>query len=99
MHRVFGSKALLARLGGDEFAILLSSQEHMQNPEHYAASLIQLIQDPIEVLPGSFHQVTTSIGGCYTKGQDCTLDELMHQADMAMYEAKKSGKNRYYFIK
>ncbi|WP_104026693.1 diguanylate cyclase domain-containing protein [Vibrio jasicida] len=99
MHRVFGSKALLARLGGDEFAILLSSQEHMQNPEHYAASLIQLIQDPIEVLPGTFHQVTTSIGGCYTKGQDCTLDELMHQADMAMYEAKKSGKNRYYFIK
>ncbi|WP_038882275.1 diguanylate cyclase domain-containing protein [Vibrio jasicida] len=99
MHRVFGSKALLARLGGDEFAILLSSQEHMQNPEHYAASLIQLIQDPIEVLPGTFHQVTTSIGGCCTKGQDCTLDELMHQADMAMYEAKKSGKNRYYFIK
>ncbi|CAH1602182.1 GGDEF domain-containing protein [Vibrio jasicida] len=99
MHRVFGSKALLARLGGDEFAILLSSQEHMQNPEHYAASLIQLIQDPMEVLPGTFHQVTTSIGGCYTKGQDCTLDELMHQADMAMYEAKKSGKNRYYFIK
>ncbi|MFH0274866.1 diguanylate cyclase domain-containing protein [Vibrio jasicida] len=99
MDRVFGIKALLARLGGDEFAILLSSQEHMQNPEHYAASLIQLIQDPIEVLPGTFHQVTTSIGGCYTKGQDCTLDELMHQADMAMYEAKKSGKNRYYFIK
>ncbi|WP_045420802.1 diguanylate cyclase domain-containing protein [Vibrio jasicida] len=99
MHRVFGSKALLARLGGDEFAILLSAQEHMQNSEHYAASLIQLIQDPIEVLPGTFHQVTTSIGGCYTKGQNCTLDELMHQADMAMYEAKKSGKNRYYFIK
>ncbi|MET2846924.1 sensor domain-containing diguanylate cyclase [Vibrio owensii] len=98
MNRIFGSKALLARLGGDEFAILLSSQEHMQNPEHYAASLIQLIQDPIEVLPDTFHQVTTSIGGCYTKGQDCTLEELMHQADMAMYEAKKAGKNRYFFI-
>ncbi|GAB7223395.1 sensor domain-containing diguanylate cyclase [Vibrio owensii] len=98
MNRIFGSKALLARLGGDEFAILLSSQEHMQNPEHYAASLIQLIQDPIEVLPDIFHQVTTSIGGCYTKGQNCTLEELMHQADMAMYEAKKAGKNRYFFI-
>ncbi|WP_050917689.1 sensor domain-containing diguanylate cyclase [Vibrio campbellii] len=98
MQRVFGSKALLARLGGDEFAILLSSQEHMQDPEHFASSLIQLIQDPIEVRPEVFHQVTTSIGGCYAKETSYTLDELMHQADMAMYEAKRSGKNRYFFI-
>ena len=98
MQRVFGSKALLARLGGDEFAILLSSQEHMQDPEHFASSLIQLIQDPIEVRPDVFHQVTTSIGGCYAKETNCTLDELMHQADMAMYEAKRSGKNQYFFI-
>ncbi|WP_438273137.1 diguanylate cyclase domain-containing protein [Vibrio campbellii] len=44
------------------------------------------------------HQVTTSIGGCYAKEANCTLDELMHQADMAMYEAKRSGKNQYFFI-
>ncbi|ENQ8701975.1 diguanylate cyclase domain-containing protein [Vibrio harveyi] len=98
MRRVFGSRALLARLGGDEFAILLSNTEHMENPEHYAASLIHLIQDPIEVVEGKFHQVTSSIGGCYSCEPECTFDDLMHQADMAMYEAKKSGKNRYFFI-
>ncbi|GLR05815.1 GGDEF domain-containing protein [Vibrio hyugaensis] len=98
LHRVFGDNALLARLGGDEFAILLSSSEHMENPEHYAASLIQLIQDPIEVMPNSFYQVTTSIGACCVATHHCTLDELMHKADMAMYEAKKSGKNRYFFL-
>lgn len=98
MRKVFGDNALLARLGGDEFAILLSHSEHMENPEKYATLLIQMIQCPFEVQTNIYHQVNASIGGCYVRGGGNDLDGLMHRADMAMYEAKRAGKNRYYFI-
>nr|WP_241214470.1 sensor domain-containing diguanylate cyclase [Vibrio alfacsensis] len=98
MRKVLGERALLARLGGDEFAILLSHPEHMEDPEKYAALLIQMIQCPFEVQTNIYHQVNASIGGCYVREGDSDLDGLMHRADMAMYEAKRAGKNRYYFI-
>ena len=93
MRTVFGENALLSRLGGDEFAILLHDEQHLENPAQYAASLIQMLQCPIEVSPQVYCQVNASIGGYFDHHGDTPLDELMHQADMAMYQAKHAGKN------
>lgn len=94
MTIVFGDSALLGRLGGDEFAILLHENHHLDNPEHYAASLIQMLQCPIEVTPQMYCQANASIGGYFDHTGKASIDELMHQADMAMYQAKHAGKNR-----
>ncbi|KJF90871.1 sensor domain-containing diguanylate cyclase [Photobacterium leiognathi] len=97
MRKVFGKQALLARLGGDEFAVLLSSAKHLESPEQYAASLQQLLGCPFEVAPDTYIHIHSSIGGCCFNGE-ITLEELMHQADMAMYQAKRKGKNQTCFI-
>lgn len=98
MREVFGHKALLARLGGDEFAILLSHTQHVKDPQRYADSLLQLLSCPVEVLPQHFIQVNASVGGSLYQGAGDSLEALMHRADTAMYQAKKSGKNRYAFV-
>ncbi|MGF1725396.1 diguanylate cyclase domain-containing protein [Photobacterium nomapromontoriensis] len=98
MKAVFGHNALLARLGGDEFAVLLHHPKQMENPEHYVRSLLQLLRQPMEIAPGVFHPINASIGGYIFTESEEDLNVLMNKADMAMYEAKRKGKNRYFFI-
>ncbi|KJG17124.1 sensor domain-containing diguanylate cyclase [Photobacterium angustum] len=98
MRKVFGSKALLVRLGGDEFAVLLNSAQHLASPEYYAAALQQMLACPFEVANKVFIPIHSSIGGCFSAAQEISLDDLMHKADMAMYQAKRQGKNQVYFF-
>lgn len=93
MTKTFGNNALLCRLGGDEFAVLLHNDKHLNQPEQLANKLIQTLQDPIEVAPQVYDQINISIGGIVERSAHTHLDELMHQADMAMYQAKRAGKN------
>lgn len=85
------------RLGGDEFILLLA---HTKDQE-YIAGIIQSAIDAIN-RPWSFSgnglHVSASAGiALYPKdGQDA--DSLIKAADMAMYEAKQKGKNRYHFF-
>ncbi len=88
--------AQLARLGGDEFCCFLPFDP--QKPdwvELVATNILQTIAMPI-ALEGSFVEVTASIGIGQTHGAKPLSDEqLIHEADIAMYHAKKSGRNRY----
>ncbi|MET1076906.1 MAG: EAL domain-containing protein [Pseudomonas sp.] len=88
---------ILARMGGDEFTALLDSLEHPEDAARVAEKLIELISvrhrvDGIEVTLGA------SIGiACFPEcGQ--TVDGLMRAADMAMYEAKRAGRQQYRFF-
>ena len=91
----FRSNDLIARLGGDEFAILLQETRGKETLESIARELIDIIGQPVD-FHGRLCQVGTSIGGIYFKiGEEFNLGELINQADAAMYEAKKSGKNCY----
>ena len=98
MRKVFGSKALLVRLGGDEFAVLLYSAKHLASPAYYAAALQQMLACPFEVENKVFIPIHSSIGGCYSAAKEISLDDLMHKADMAMYQAKRQGKNQVCFF-
>jgi diguanylate cyclase (GGDEF)-like protein len=84
----------VARLGGDEFVIMLW---HITSPDDATTVVLKVIQAVTQpyVLDGQTVRVTTSAGiGVYPiHGEDA--DTLMKCADLAMYEAKRAGKNAY----
>lgn len=88
---VLGSQESFARLGGDEFGILLTSTS---DAESMAASLIELVQRTY-LIDGIPVTIGVSIG-LATAPRDATKrGELMRCADLALYEAKSAGRNRF----
>ena len=86
----------VGRIGGDEFTVILDSAETLEQVAALAAKLIETIQSPFD-LEGSEVRIGISIGiSCYSE-ETATPDDLMNNADIAMYESKKKGKNRYTF--
>lgn len=92
---------LVARLGGDEFVIAIAD---LSNQQELIPILKRLLDDLHQTLPYEHNgtvtqlEVTASIGiTLYPQPKPINLDELLHQADQAMYQAKNSGKNQYYF--
>ncbi len=94
--------ALLARLGGDEFACAVPFAAHASaRVEELAERIIVAIAAPIEVSGTSLEGVSVSIGLARSdslKGPDGSASGLLHMADIAMYHAKKSGKNSYFWF-
>jgi len=85
---------LVARLGGDEFVVLLENVERLEVPETIARRIIETMQESIPALQVRL-RVSTSIGIGTFRDVVPTLDELMHLADQALYEAKAGGRNTY----
>ncbi|MEM6459203.1 MAG: EAL domain-containing protein [Planctomycetota bacterium] len=89
-----GSFQLPARLGGDEFVVLLDGIRGEDDATAVAARLLETFSQPHQL---GCHQVvsTASIGIVVGTPRYDTVDELIRDADTAMYEAKHSGKARY----
>jgi diguanylate cyclase (GGDEF)-like protein len=81
-----------ARLGGDEFAVLLESIDR-RGSEVVAESLLKAMRRPFE-LPGREAAINASIGIAPASSAG-SADELLRNADVAMYSAKESGKHRF----
>jgi diguanylate cyclase (GGDEF)-like protein/PAS domain S-box-containing protein len=80
-----------ARLGGDEFAVLLEDDDHVDT-KHVAERLLEQIAAPIEI-GGKQLAVTASIGIARAEaGTAISVDDLLRDADVAMYSAKANGK-------
>jgi len=84
----------LGRVGGEEFSIFLPNTDL-----HAAAKVAETIRSAIESLriqisPESFLNITASIGVARSQDREQTLIDIQKQADTAMYEAKKGGRNR-----
>ncbi len=84
----------VARFGGDEFAILLDDIGHASDATRAAERIIEEISIPVEIRG---HQVVTtaSIGIALTSTGYTNPDEMMRDADTAMYRAKAGGKARH----
>lgn len=93
-----GSKDLAARLGGDEFIICLSNIKDYNNLSAFAKKLRTALTEPIQILERELH-ITPSIGISIFPNDGNNLDELMTHADLAMYDAKNFGRNRFEFFK
>ncbi len=83
----------VARLGGDEFAILLEGIKDSADVERIAAAITDSFQEPL-VLDGSDTHIAASIGIAYSQTGDDT-EQLLRNADIAMYSAKSAGKARF----
>jgi diguanylate cyclase (GGDEF)-like protein/PAS domain S-box-containing protein len=85
----------LARLGGDEFAVLLPHADAGE-AEHVAQTLVQAVREQATVTAaGRRRRVTTSVGIALFARGDAGGEELLIEADLAMYEAKEAGRDRY----
>ena len=86
----------IARVGGDEFVILLRSIHKVRSVVQVVKKIIRNISRPFVV---GRHKVviSTSIGISLYPDDGTNVDELIHKADMAMYEAKASGSGTYAF--
>ena len=84
----------VARVGGDEFVIALWELSHVDAVAKLASKVIQDVSRPYSIQGGGV-SVTASAGvGIYpTHGEDA--ETLMKSADLALYEAKRTGKNDY----
>jgi two-component system cell cycle response regulator len=84
----------VARLGGDEFIIGLWHLTGPADAATVASKVIEVVSQPYDI-EGHTVSVTTSAGiGVYpVHGEDA--DSLMKSADLALYEAKRAGKNAY----
>jgi len=88
---------LLARTGGDEFLILKTSYKSVEELDEYANRLVQVIREPYD-LDGETASVSLSVGIALFPRDGLTTSELIKNSDIAMYNAKTSGKNSYRFF-
>ncbi|MGH8220919.1 MAG: putative bifunctional diguanylate cyclase/phosphodiesterase [Steroidobacteraceae bacterium] len=85
---------VVARLGGDEFAIVLQQVADSEAASAIAARIAESLEAPV-VLGTHEHLVSASIGGTLFRGDGAALDELVRDADSAMYRAKELGRGRF----
>jgi diguanylate cyclase (GGDEF)-like protein/PAS domain S-box-containing protein len=93
----------VARLGGDEFVVMLEdlsedALEAAKQTESIAAKILSSMNVPYHL--GQFeHHSTPSIGAAlFTDSDDVSVDDLLKHADIAMYQAKKEGRNTLRFF-
>ncbi|MCX7167023.1 MAG: EAL domain-containing protein [Rhodocyclales bacterium] len=92
----------VARLGGDEFVVMLAN---LSTNQMEAATSIETVAEKIVATLGQIYRLdnvtvhgTASIGITLFSGQLATIDDLMKQADLAMYKAKEAGRNTFRFF-
>jgi diguanylate cyclase (GGDEF)-like protein/PAS domain S-box-containing protein len=87
----------VARIGGDEFNILLCDLVLSEETAISAINILASFNKPF-IVDGHELHVSTSIGISVYPDDSIYIDELMKNADMAMYDAKENGRNTYRFF-
>ncbi len=88
---------VIARLGGDEFAVLQTGLDKPEAAGSLAQRIITSINQPYD-LDGHQVVVSTSIGIAISPGDGNTTDQLLRNADMALYRAKSDGRSTYRYF-
>ncbi len=85
----------IARLGGDEFVVLVEGATPTGSPELVAERLLEVLREPFEIDDAARPSVriTASIG--IARGNRISATDLLRDADIALYEAKAAGRDRY----
>lgn len=101
IRSVLPSNAILARLGGDEFACIIPCDtSNALQMDQISDSLIEAIRQPFDIENVTI-LFTASVGiatlarDTVRKDANKSIDQLLHRADIAMYHAKRNGKNRH----
>lgn len=94
LGKVVGKTDVVARFGGDEFMILMNNIDDDQAVLHMADEIMKIFSHTITVSNQDF-LVTASGGVAMYPADGETSDDLVKNADIAMYKAKSKGKNQY----
>ena len=86
----------VARVGGDEFNIILPGIARAEDGAEIASKLVESFQTPFSIA-GHELRMTASIGISVYPDDDTEMENLFRYADIAMYHAKKRGRNAYQF--
>ena len=82
-----------ARLGGDEFAVLLEDFDSQRDTERVARRILETLREPITI---DDHDIVISASiGIADHAPSTGSEQLVRNADLAMYSAKRKGKNRF----
>ena len=98
MKEVLREGDTLARMGGDEFVAVLIDLQDTSACVPLLGRLLAAAAEPVQTSELSL-QVSASLGvTLYPQAHDIDADQLLRQADQAMYQAKLAGKNRYHLF-
>jgi len=85
---------VLARLGGDEFAVLLERIRSVDDAIHVAERIMQVLDQPFFIEGRELHS-SASVGIAVAQPHYASAEEILRDADAAMYRAKADGRKRY----
>jgi diguanylate cyclase (GGDEF)-like protein len=86
---------LACRFGGDEFVIVLNNVNSVEEAKPVAQEILDRFKKPIKINSSIFY-VSTSIGITFSNDELAKSEQLVSQADIAMYEAKDNGGDQYH---
>ena len=89
-------KAVNVRMGGDEFVVAMRGEVTEESVREQLDRFLESVHE-FFASTEAFSGLSVSIGVAMGEKAGIPLDVLLHQGDVAMYEAKKGGKNRYCF--
>ncbi|MEA5098025.1 MAG: EAL domain-containing protein [Burkholderiaceae bacterium] len=84
---------IVSHLGGDDFTVILNGMESMSVIEHITQDILKRIAEPFHLKSETVY-VTASMGVSIYPDDATTIDDLLKNAEQAMYAAKKDGRNR-----
>lgn len=91
-----GKEAVVARQSGDEFVIFVPHMQELRVIRKWVEELVAHVRHPVSFDDIEFG-LSCSVGVALCQDSELTVEQLVRQADLAMYHAKRSGKNRYSF--
>lgn len=84
----------VSRFGGDEFIILLESIANRAEAERIASEIVEVMRQPFHIAGRTLH-LSASVGVVHCDGQYSSAEDVIRDADIAMYEVKDAGRGRY----
>lgn len=97
LRELVGERGVVGRLGGDEFVVVLNDFEQRQEVALLAAGIAKALHRT-DLVPNVDTQVSASIGIALYPEHGCEIGTLMKNADSAMYQAKRDGRNQFSFF-
>lgn len=97
LRRILPENGIVARISGDEFALLLPDCPNEAHAEQIMSRLQDMMVQPVSFGPDEIH-VSVSMGAALAPRDGLEAEELLRKADIALYDAKSNGRNRWSFF-
>jgi len=94
LQHMLPANAILARLGGEEFAVLLSDLDANQTLQLAQKICVKIASTSIVITPKLTIKLTLSIGTAQREDKNDDIGDLLKRADITLYEAKTTGRNK-----